>query len=190
VSAVDVHIPIVVMGVSGCGKTTMGALLAQHLGGTFLDADDLHSEEARRKMAGGTPLTDEDRAPWLDRVGRRMAELSASGARPVVACSALRRRYRDQLRARAGEVFFLHLDGEDAVLDERLRGRSHFMPASLLQSQRATLEALADDERGCAVSVAEPPSALIPVLLGAVRGMSGTGADELPRGRSEYPNKE
>lgn len=133
---------LVVMGVSGCGKTTLGAALAARLGAGFVDADDLHPPANRAKMARGEALTDGDRAPWLDLV----AGVLRNRAPVVVACSALRRAYRDRLRE-AGEVRFLHLAAPREVIAARLAARQgHFMPASLLDSQYATLEPPGPDE--------------------------------------------
>ncbi|WP_435527707.1 gluconokinase [Microbacterium aurantiacum] len=154
--AVDMLPVIVVMGVSGCGKSTIASLLAARLGRVYLDADDLHSPAAIAKMASGMPLTDDDRGPWLERVGARIAEGEESGFRTVVACSALRRRYRDTIRTQAGvPVFFVHLTGANELLAERMRARTgHYMPASLLASQLTTLEPLQEDEAGTALDIA------------------------------------
>src|SRR6478752_4721773 len=127
---------IIVMGVSGCGKTTIGDLVARALGVPFLDGDSLHPVENVAKMAAGTPLTDEDRWPWLARVGSELAAAGSGGL--VLACSALRRSYRDAIRAQAPDTVFLHLHGSKEVLGSRLEGRTgHFMPAGLLESQLA-----------------------------------------------------
>ncbi|CAN7470764.1 gluconokinase [Microbacterium foliorum] len=147
---------VVVMGVSAAGKSTVSRLLAERLGMDFLDADDLHPASNRAKMSSGTPLTDEDRMPWLDRVGEELALRSASGA--VIACSALRRIYRDRIRARVPGAVFVHLHGSDSLLAERAAGRTdHFMPPSLLRSQIDTLEALEPDEIGVTIDVAPAP---------------------------------
>ena len=147
---------VVVMGVSAAGKSTVSRLLAERLGMDFLDADDLHPASNRAKMSSGTPLTDEDRLPWLDRVGEELALRSASGA--VIACSALRRVYRDRIRARVPGAVFMHLHGSDSLLAERAAGRTdHFMPPSLLRSQIDTLEALEPDEIGVTIDVAPAP---------------------------------
>lgn len=133
---------LVVMGVSGCGKSSLGSALAQALALPFTDADDLHPATNRAKMAAGYPLTDADRWPWLDSVG---AVLAAQDG--VMACSALRKVYRDRLRQKAGPLQFLHLDAPREVIATRLAGRQgHFMPAFLLDSQLATLEPLAPGE--------------------------------------------
>ncbi len=143
------------MGVSGCGKTTIGDLVARGLGLRFLDGDSLHPVENVAKMAAGTPLTDEDRWPWLATVGAELARAGSDGL--VLACSALRRSYRDAIRAQAPETVFLHLHGSKEVLGSRLEGRSgHFMPAALLESQLATLEPLGADEPGVVVDIAVP----------------------------------
>lgn len=164
---------VVVMGVSGCGKTTIGDLVARALGVRFLDGDSLHSVENVAKMAAGTPLTDEDRWPWLATVG---AELSAAGpAGLVLACSALRRSYRDAIRAQAPDTVFLHLHGSREVLGARLEGRSgHFMPAALLDSQLATLEPLDESEAGVVADIAVPVAAVVrDSLAGLARLHSG-----------------
>ncbi|AIY01123.1 thermoresistant glucokinase family carbohydrate kinase [Arthrobacter sp. PAMC 25486] len=152
---------IVVMGVSGCGKTTIGALVAHELGLPFTDGDSLHPVANIAKMAAGIPLDDGDRAPWLEIVGRELAG-SANGL--VVACSALKRSYRDMIRAQAPDAVFLHLDGSREVLGSRLEGRSgHFMPTTLLDSQLATLEPLDADERCAVIDISAP----VPALVGA-----------------------
>lgn len=136
---------VVVMGVSGCGKTTVGRLLARQLDLPFIEGDELHPPGNVALMAAGTPLTDEDRAGWLQAVG---LELSRRPGGAVASCSALRRRYRDQLRQMVPGLRFIHLQGERAVLEHRLKQRrGHYMPASLLDSQLQTLEPPADDER-------------------------------------------
>lgn len=133
---------VVVMGVSGCGKSTVGSLLARRLEVPFLDADALHPPANVAKMSAGVPLTDEDRMPWLDAVAR---ELAAPGS-VVVACSALRRSYRDTIRATAPDAVFVHLQGLRDLLAARIAARlDHFMPASLLDTQLETLEPLAAD---------------------------------------------
>ena len=147
------------MGVSGCGKSTIGALVAHELGLPFTDGDSLHPMANIAKMAAGTPLNDDDREPWLEIVGKELAG-SANGL--VVACSALKRSYRDMIRVRAPDVVFLHLAGTREVLGSRLEGRSgHFMPTALLDSQLATLEALDADERCVVIDISAPVPALV-----------------------------
>ena len=159
----------VVMGVSGVGKTKVGLALAQALGARFIEGDDLHPESNRAKMAGGTPLMDEDRWPWLDRVAATLAE----GAPPVVgACSALRRRYRDRLRAGTPGLVVLHLTGDPALVGERLRARKgHFMPPALLRSQFDTLEPLDAGEPGFAVRVERPIEEIVADLLKGIAAL-------------------
>ncbi|WP_237318779.1 gluconokinase [Streptomyces sp. JJ36] len=147
---------VVVMGVSGSGKTTVGEELAGRLAVPFAEADDFHPAASITKMSSGTPLDDEDRRPWLDAIARWLGAHTDEGG--VVACSALRRRYRDRLRASAPETVFVHLDGPEELIAERLRRRKgHFMPAELLRSQFEALEPLEEDERGVTVSVAGAP---------------------------------
>jgi len=132
------------MGVSGCGKTTIGRALADAMGWAFLDADDFHPEANVAKMRAGTPLTDDDRWPWLDRLAAEMAAVNAHGASAVLGCSALRQAYRDRL-ARAGGVRIVYLKGDRATIEPRLAARAgHYMPPSLLTSQFAALEEPAD----------------------------------------------
>ncbi|WP_214467476.1 gluconokinase [Microbacterium flavescens] len=146
--------PLVVMGVSGSGKSTVAAAVAGALDGIYLDADDFHPPANVTKMVAGIPLTDEDRMPWLRVVGEAIVAQAARGRLPVVACSALRRRYRDALRATAGELFFVQLDGSPELLSARIGARpDHFMPPALLRSQLETLEPLEPDEQGVVVSV-------------------------------------
>lgn len=130
--------PIVVMGVSGCGKSSVGSRLAEDLGRAFLEGDSLHPAANVRKMRMGTPLDDEDRRPWLDALGRRLGE----NRNVVVSCSALKRAYRDRLRSLAGgPMSFVFLQGDRALLAARMAARQHeYMPLSLLDSQLATLE--------------------------------------------------
>ena len=138
------------MGVSGAGKSTVGIALAGLLGVEFVDADSLHPESNVAKMAAGTPLTDVDRWPWLDLVGRALAGATDTGL--VVACSALRRSYRDAIRAAAPAAEFVHLVVPRGVLGDRVANRpGHFMPVSLLDSQLETLEPLEADEAGVLV---------------------------------------
>jgi len=131
---------VVVMGVTGSGKTTAGQALAASLGWPFCDADDLHPPENVAKMAAGEALTDADRWPWLDRIVAASRERASRGESAIVACSALKASYRERLR-RAGDVRFVYLRGSEATIAPRLAGRQHrYMPATLLPSQFATLE--------------------------------------------------
>lgn len=149
---------VVVMGVSGCGKTTVGRLLARHLDLPFIEGDELHPPRNVALMAAGTPLTDEDRVGWLQAVG---AELARRPAGAVASCSALRRRYRDQLRGQLPGLRFVHLHGARPVLESRLRQRQgHYMPASLLDSQLQTLEPPSADEQALELDIMDSPDAL------------------------------
>lgn len=150
---------IVAMGVTGTGKSLIGARLADALDGAFTDGDDLHPPANVAKMAEGIALEDSDRWPWLDIVGQRLA--AGTGPR-VIACSALKRSYRDRIRRIAGPVLFLHLTGPRAVIADRMSKRTgHFMPVSLLDSQLATLEPPGPGERSITIDIARPPTALL-----------------------------
>ena len=151
------------MGVSGSGKSTVGAALAGRLRVPFEDADDLHPQANIDKMSRGEPLDDHDRWPWLERIGQWLAEHSGGG---VIAASALKRKYRDQLRHHAPDVEFVHLEGGPDVIEKRQASRpGHFMPSSLLQSQFSTLEPLAPDERGTAISVDQSLDEIVQAYL-------------------------
>ena len=152
--------PIVVMGVSGSGKSTVGAALAQRLRVPFADADDFHPPANIEKMTAGHALNDDDRYPWLEAIGHWLAERCVDGG--VMSCSALKRAYREQLRRHCPEVEFLHLEGTPEVIGRRQASRpGHFMPASLLVSQFETLEPLGDDERGVRIDVDQSIDAIV-----------------------------
>lgn len=158
--------PLVVMGVSGCGKSTVGALLGERLGVPFFDGDDFHPPANKAKMAGGTPLDDDDRAPWLAEIGAALATSPGGAGSRIIACSALKRRYRDVLRSFAPDVVFVHLSGQAATISGRLNGRAHeYMPSSLLASQLATLEPLAADEAHVVVDILGDPASLVDGII-------------------------
>ena len=159
---------IVVMGVSGCGKSTLGQALAEALGVPYIEGDALHPPRNVALMAAGTPLTDADRAGWLDVIGERLAQAGDQGA--VVACSALRRIYRDRLRAASPGLRLVHLHGDPALLAERIGQRTgHYMPPALLPSQLQTLEPPDPDEAAITLDIAQPPEALVRRALQALR---------------------
>lgn len=162
---------IIVMGVSGCGKSTLGGLLAQALACPFLEGDDYHSPEAVEKMRQGQPLTDEDRWPWLDRLGQAIASVRKPQGVAVAACSALRRSYRDRLRgAIHGPVRFVLLENSREALLARVGNRpGHYMPVSLLDSQLATLERPLPDEGAMLLRTDMPAPLLCDLVLGALR---------------------
>ncbi|WP_020667965.1 gluconokinase [Amycolatopsis nigrescens] len=157
---------VVVMGVSGSGKTTVGTALASALGVPYAEADTFHPEANIAKMTSGRPLTDDDRWPWLRSIAGWIAAHQDIGG--VVTSSALKRSYRDVLRT-GGDLWFLHLDGDRRLLAERIKTRSgHFMPASLLDSQLADLEPLDPDERGLVADIAEAPEDIVRTALAAM----------------------
>lgn len=154
------------MGVSGCGKSSLGAALGERLGIPFIEGDSLHPPANVEKMRSGTPLTDEDRWPWLDRIA---AELGASESL-IVSCSALRRVYRDRLRAGGQGVRFVHLAGSREVFAARMAARTdHYMPVSLLDSQFATLEAPGADE-AFTLDVTTPLAAMVESVIRYLEG--------------------
>lgn len=151
---------VVVMGISGSGKSVVGAALAQRLRVPFVDADDLHPQANIAKMSAGHALDDHDRHPWLETIGAWLADHESGGG--VVACSALKRKYRDQLRHHSQRVDFVHLDGSRAVIAARQASRpGHFMPTSLLTSQLQTLERLSPDEGGLVIDVDQSIDAIV-----------------------------
>ena len=162
-----IHPTVVVMGVSGSGKTTVGKMLATQLGVPFADADDFHTPELKAKMAGGHALTDADRWPWLARCADWLRG-EQEGA--VLACSALKHGYRDVLRTASQRLCFLHLAGSADVVTERVgHRRNHYMPASLVESQYATLEPLSPDEFGVAIDFALGPEQIVEQFLKEVQ---------------------
>jgi gluconokinase len=166
---------IVVMGVSGCGKSTVGRALAQALALPYVEGDELHPSANVERMAAGIPLTDADRAGWLQAVAHRLSDTVARQRGVVVTCSALKRRYRDQLRAAAADVQFVHLHGHAALLADRMaQRRGHYMPASLLKSQLETLEPPQADEHALVVDIDQAPEALVAEVVRKLRFTSHT----------------
>jgi gluconokinase len=152
---------VVVMGVSGCGKSTVGRLLADALQVHYVEGDDLHPAENVARMAAGTALTDADRHGWLQVVAGQLANATSRARGVVVSCSALKRSYRDLLRQAVPDLCFVHLQGTADLLRQRLAARrGHYMPPSLLQSQLDTLEPPAADERALSLDIAQPPQQL------------------------------
>ena len=156
----------VVMGVSGSGKTVIGTALARALGVEFVEGDDYHPAENVKRMAAGIPLTDDDRALWLRALAARLREAKDAGTGLVMSCSALKRSYRDVLRAQAPEVTFVFLKGRRDLIAERIAGRhGHFMPPSLLESQFAALEAPSPDEHAWVCDISKSPEDLVAALV-------------------------
>ncbi|HEY3221561.1 MAG TPA: gluconokinase [Gemmatimonadales bacterium] len=157
----------VVMGVSGSGKSLIGALFARELHIEFIEGDDLHPPENVRRMAAGIPLTDDDRRGWLIAIAARLRDAQRAGVGLVVACSALKRSYRDLLRSAGdAELRFVYLAGSRALIAERLaRRRGHFMPASMLGTQLAILEEPSPDERAWVCDINETPETIVAGLV-------------------------
>jgi len=158
----------VIMGVSGCGKSTVGEALGRALDLVFVDGDALHPDANIQKMSSGIPLTDADRGPWLERVGQVLRQ---SDRASIVGCSSLKRKYRDIIRAEAGgEVGFLHLYAEKAILADRVKKREgHFMPPALLDSQYADLEHLETDEAGIVIDNSQALEQVIAAAKGYIQ---------------------
>jgi len=157
--------PLIVMGVSGSGKSTVGAALGRELGMQFIDADDLHPPENKETTAAGHALTDDDRAPWLALIAERVGAELEQGNPIIVACSALKRSYRNLLIADAPSTVFVHLQGGRGLIARRLSHRHHeFMSTSLVDSQFTTLELLDPEERGVVVDLATTPDKIITAI--------------------------
>ncbi|MBZ7985102.1 gluconokinase [Campylobacter sp. Cr9] len=150
------HYNIVVMGVCGCGKSTVGAMLANNLGASFIDGDDLHPRANIEKMQSGTPLNDEDRKPWLERISDVFFSISRRERSCVIACSALKKKYRDEIR-KSGKIIFIHLYGDKDLIMQRMSKRSgHYMKENMIDSQFATLEFPKDEELVINISIDAP----------------------------------
>jgi gluconokinase len=157
---------VLVMGVSGSGKTTVGTLVAQRMGWAYLDADAYHSAENVAKMRAGEALTDDDRRGWLDTLARVVREAREARRSIVLGCSGLKRSYRDTLTGgRRDDVLLVHLTGEPELIRARMEGREHFMPPSNLTSQLETLEPPGEDEQALVLDVRKPPEALASVIV-------------------------
>jgi gluconokinase len=153
---------VVVMGVAGCGKSAVGEALAAALGAVFVEGDRLHPPENVARMASGEPLTDALREGWLDAIGRRIAGPVGDGQSVVAACSALKRSYRERLRGFSQDILFLYLEIDPATAKQRVGSRQgHFMPASLVDSQFATLEAPAADENALTLAATRPIAEIV-----------------------------
>lgn len=169
-SNVQANQAVVLMGVCGSGKSTVAGSLADRLKLPYVDADDLHPWTNTQKMKMGVPLTDEDRWPWLERVGETLIQHRAHHGMAVIACSALRRVYREKIRDIAGQhVLFVLLHGSKDLLLERMRGRpSHFMPTSLLESQLNTLEMPSPEENALVLNIHDPIATLVDAICEAL----------------------
>jgi carbohydrate kinase (thermoresistant glucokinase family) len=163
-------IVIVVMGVSGCGKSTVAEMLAHRLGWHFAEADEFHPPANVAKMKSGVPLTDEDRAPWLAAIAAHIDAARASETPTVVTCSALKRRYRDVIVGHRSDVALVYLKGDYETIAQRMAARAHhYMPVSLLQSQFDALEEPGPDERPVTVSIDHPPERIVERLVETVQ---------------------
>lgn len=162
------HVPrhLVIMGAAGSGKTTVSTTLSEHLGWIAAEADEFHPPASIASMTAGIPLTDEDRWPWLESIREWMSAQARNGRSTVIACSALKRSYRDVLSRAEGRVQFVHLDGAPEVLTERMvTRRGHWMPVSLLPSQLAALEPLDEEEDGLTVDFLSTPANISAQIL-------------------------
>jgi gluconokinase len=161
----------VIMGVCGCGKSTVGAALAQAFDVAFIEGDAYHPAPNVTKMSAGEPLTDDDRAGWLQALAREIGAARARGEGIVVSCSALKRRYRDLLRQADPDLRFAHLQGPRGMIAARMQTRiGHYMPISLLDSQLRDLEPLQPGEAGLTLDTTEPPDALVARIIAATNG--------------------
>lgn len=181
---------VVVMGVSGSGKTTVAAMLAARLGYTFGEADAFHPQANVDKMAAGQPLTDDDRWGWLADLASWMRHEASQSRSTVLACSALKRSYRDVLNSGTDHgCLYIHLHGDASLIAQRMAARSHFMPPTLLKSQLATLEPLAPDERGIQLNLDQTPDELTAQSLAWLRtqdGRAGHADSPGPPGSAEW----
>ncbi|MDU0479127.1 gluconokinase [Staphylococcus chromogenes] len=160
---------VVLMGVSGCGKTSVASGLHERLNWPYAEADDFHPQANKDKMAAGHALNDEDRWPWLRTLQGWMTEHASAGQSTIVTCSALKKTYRELLAEAEGNVVFVHLNGPMELIEDRMSHRAgHFMPTSLLPSQFATLEPLQDGENGLTLDVSQTPDQLIDATLAAL----------------------
>jgi gluconokinase len=156
---------ILIMGVSGSGKTTLGSLLSERIGARFGDADAFHPAANVEKMSKGIPLSDDDRWPWLDGIAATISRWAGDGTDVVFACSALKRVYRDRLRAGGTHLKLIYLAGDEDLIASRMERRTHFMPAALLRSQLATLEPPGPDEGAITLDINAPPDMLLKQCL-------------------------
>jgi gluconokinase len=160
---------ILVMGVSGSGKTTVAERLAKRLGWAFLEGDRLHPEANVEKMRQGIPLDDADRWPWLDRIGKELKEWGRLGRSGLLTCSALKLAYRDRIRAARPDVHFVYVRGSEALIQSRVSSRQHeYMPASLLRSQFEALEEPTPDEHVVTIEATDPPDAEVAAVIAAL----------------------
>jgi gluconokinase len=164
---------LVVMGTSGSGKTTIGSLLASAIQGEFADGDWFHSPAVVEKMHKGIPLDDEDRWPWLQAIADFIDRIRGTGQRAVVACSALKRRYRDILIDGRPDVRLIYLKGDQTLIARRIAHREHFMPASLLPSQFEALEEPGSDENPIIVSIEQRPREIVEEIIATLQNSDG-----------------
>jgi gluconokinase len=170
---------VIIMGVSGCGKSTIGALLASRLRWEFKDADWFHPTSNVDKMHSGIPLTDEDRRPWLNAIAGWIDTTRRAGGHGVIACSALKRSYRDVLIGKRSDVRLVYLKGDETLIARRIAVRhEHFMPPSLLHSQFATLEEPGPDENPIIISIEPPPHEIVARILSAMNVVGSTLAEQ------------
>jgi gluconokinase len=187
------HVIVVVMGVSGSGKTTVAAMLAGRLHWPFVESDDLHSPANIAKMHSGIPLDDDDRLPWLQAIAKEIDRWRAERRYGVIACSALKRRYRDIIIGERPDVQLVYLCGDRSLIAKRLAARQgHFMPKQLLENQFETLEEPAPEERAITIWVGRPPSMLVDEIVAALRARANALSPKeiirSPRGSQRPPS--
>lgn len=159
------HYNIVIMGVCGCGKSTVGAMIANEIGATFIDGDDLHPRANIEKMQSGNPLNDEDRKPWLERISDVFFSIARRNKSCVIACSALKKSYRDEIR-KSGDIIFIHLHGSKELIKQRMSKRSgHYMKDNMIDSQFSTLEFPNDEDKVINIEITPPVGEIVEIAL-------------------------
>lgn len=165
------HYNIVIMGVCGCGKSTVGAMIANEIGATFIDGDDLHPRANIEKMQSGNPLNDEDRMPWLERISDVFFSIARRSKSCVIACSALKKSYRDEIR-KSGDIIFIHLYGSKDLIKQRMSKRSgHYMKDNMIDSQFSTLEFPNNEAKVINIEITPPVGEVVEIALSKLENL-------------------